>query len=71
MFCSLFIGETSEKKSKPKKKEEQAKIEPSSVFQRRRVDQLLDILTRKFPPKIPSAQTPAAAVTTNNNTQGF
>jgi hypothetical protein len=32
------------KKSKPKKKEEQSKVEPSSLFQRQRVD----VLVRKI-----------------------
>merc|ERR1719211_965982 len=39
-----------EKKKKDKKQE---KEEPSSMFQRRRVDMLLDQLTRQFPHKVP------------------
>jgi hypothetical protein len=67
-FVFTFVGETSAKKSKSKKKEERVKEEASSVFQRRRVDGLLDLLTRKFPPKIPQAPTPA--LTTNSNSTG-
>ena len=50
---------------KPKKKEEGSiKLEPSSIFQRQRVDVLLDIITRKFPPKVPQS---APSATANNN----
>ena len=62
----MCLGESCEKKSKSKKKEERVKEEASSVFQRRRVDGLLDLLTRKFPLKIPQAPTAAAAITNNN-----
>jgi hypothetical protein len=45
---TFFLFRTAEdkKKSKPKKKTEQTKVEPSSVFQRQRVDVLLDLITR-------------------------
>ena len=47
------------------KKKEKTKEEPSSMFQRRRVDMLLGIWTSKFPPKAPqnavTHQTGAAA----------
>ncbi len=56
-----------ESKNKRKKKlsrrleqEKRAKDEPSSLFQRRRVDVLLDLLVRKFSPKAPGNQAPLA-----------
>jgi len=56
------------KKKKKKKTEELAKEEPSSVFQRVRVDYLLKILTDKFPPPqakrnaVPTPATSAGAI---------
>ena len=41
--------------SKKKKKKSVKMDEPSSMFQRRRVDMLLDFWVRKFPPKIATA----------------
>merc|ERR1711913_61409 len=46
-----FGREKEEEKKKKDKKQE--KEEPSSMFQRRRVDMLLDQLTRQFPHRIP------------------
>ena len=46
------------KKSKAKERERRVRGEPSSIFQRRRVNMILDLMTRKFPPKL----TPPAAV---------
>ena len=51
-----MFTEKKAEKDKPKKKEE-----PSSVFQRQRVDDLLLELAKKFPPKIQSSPIPAAA----------
>ena len=45
------------KKSKAKERERRVRGEPSSLFQRRRVNMILDLMTRKFPPKL----TPPAA----------
>ena len=50
------FGKEKEEKKKEKVKEKK-KEEPSSVFQRRRVDMLLDQLTRQYPHKL---ATPAA-----------
>ena len=67
----ILAGEEKKKKAKPKKKEEGIKVEPSSMFQRQRVDVLLDLITRRFPPKITAAAAPAAAVSaTTNGSQG-
>lgn len=41
--------EAAKKSQKKKKESDPAKEEPSSLFQRKRVDYLLDILTKKFP----------------------
>merc|ERR1711874_225296 len=49
-----FGREKEEEKKKKDKKQE--KEEPSSMFQRRRVDMLLDQLTRQFPHRIPQQQ---------------
>ncbi|XP_076354122.1 mediator complex subunit 6 isoform X2 [Tachypleus tridentatus] len=46
-----FKDQETTDKSKTKEK---VKEEPSSIFQRRRVDVLLAELTKKFPPKLPS-----------------
>eukprot|EP00092_Neocalanus_flemingeri_P034688 GFUD01037739.1.p1 GENE.GFUD01037739.1~~GFUD01037739.1.p1 ORF type:complete len:251 (+),score=86.07 GFUD01037739.1:41-793(+) len=43
-------------KEDAKKEEKDKKEEPSSMFQRRRVDMLLDQLTRQFPHKVPQPQ---------------
>ncbi len=40
-----------------KEVEKRARDEPSSIFQRRRVDALLELLTRKFPPRVPTTAT--------------
>lgn len=53
-YKKLLISEPKNDKDKKKKKEE-----PSSAFQRQRVDDLLVELTKKFPHKIPS-QAPQA-----------
>lgn len=45
-FVIYYVSEAPEAKDKNKKKEE-----PSSVFQRQRVDLLLGELSKKFPPK--------------------
>lgn len=51
------------KRSESENKKKKTKAEPSSLFQRRRVDMVLDLLVRKFPPKIPAAPGEAAAAT--------
>jgi len=48
------------KEAEEKKTEKVVKEEPSSVFQRRRVDLLLDQLTRQFPHKAPQPLAPPA-----------
>lgn len=62
-----------QKKKKKKKKlsrkmeqEKREKEEPSSLFQRRRVDMLLDLLTKRFPPKL----TPPSATQTIPSASG-
>ena len=72
--------EDSNKKPKKKKKSEQdiAKGEPSSVFQRVRVDYLLKLLTEKFPPPqikrapnvVPTPATSAGANTDSKSNAG-
>ena len=69
-FSFLSAGEEKKKKPKPKKKEEGMKVEPSSMFQRQRVDVLLDLITRRFPPKISAAAAPPAASAATNGSQG-
>ncbi|TRY68340.1 hypothetical protein TCAL_01407 [Tigriopus californicus] len=49
-----------------KETERKAKEEPSSIFQRRRVDMILDLITRKFPPKLPTTVPTASAATATN-----
>jgi len=44
-----------EKEKEKEEKDKDKKEEPSSMFQRRRVDMLLDQLTRQFPHKVPQA----------------
>ena len=50
------------KKSKAKEREKRVRGEPSSLFQRRRVNMILDLMTKKFPPKLtpPAAAAPGA-----------
>lgn len=57
-------------KTQMKKEPEKAKEEPSSMFQRQRVDMLLGELMRKFPlPIIPNPNAPqTTAAETNTNT---
>lgn len=43
--------------SEKEKGKDKAKEEPSSIFQRRRVDMLLNELAKQFPPKIPAPPT--------------
>ena len=63
------IEEQKKKKKKKRKKadelEKKTKAEPSSMFQRRRVDMVLDLLVRKFPPKMTP---PAASAPTDSGT---
>lgn len=56
-----FKEKESQEKEKAAKKKDKAKEEPSSIFQRKRVDILLGELSKKFPPKLsqPSAAPPA------------
>ena len=59
-FCEIIIDwvhRFQSKKSKAKERERRVRGEPSSLFQRRRVNMILDLMTRKFPPKL----TPPAA----------
>lgn len=68
--------DTDKSKAQTKKDSEKTKEEPSSMFQRQRVDMLLGELLRKFPPPVlnpnpaPPANEPAAQapVTVENNT---
>ncbi len=53
------------KKKRPSRKKEverKAREEPSSIFQRRKVDALLELLTQKFPPKTPPAAAAGASM---------
>lgn len=53
---------TDKSKAQIKKEPEKAKEEPSSMFQRQRVDMLLGELMRKFPlPMMPNPNAPPAA----------
>ena len=65
----IYVLRFQSKKSKAKERERRVRGEPSSLFQRRRVNMILDLMTRKFPPKLtppaaaagaPSAAGPAA-----------
>ncbi len=49
------------RKGKKVAEKRKAQEEPSSIFQRRRVDILLNLLTRKFPPKVPAGLEAGAA----------
>lgn len=49
------FGKDKESEKKQKKAKVVKREEPSSLFQRRRVDMLLDLLTRQFPHKTPAA----------------
>lgn len=55
---------TKKRQAQRKETERKAKEEPSSIFQRRRVDMILDLITRKFPPKLPAITTAPIATTT-------
>lgn len=48
----LYISVSEKSKSQSKKETEKTKDEPSSIFQRQRVDMLLGELLRKFPPPL-------------------
>ena len=50
--------ERKKKKTKREEMEKKYKNEPSSNFQKRRTDMLLDLMTRKFPFKTPPAAPP-------------
>ena len=52
-MCSVWVAFVDKLLSKEKKKKE----EPSSLFQRQRVDELLAELSKKFPPKYASTAT--------------
>ena len=58
---ALNQGDEDKKKGKKKKKEDKPEEEAASMFQRRRVDMLLDLLTKRFPFKMPPQQASAAA----------
>merc|ERR1712228_251946 len=60
------FGKEKEKEEKEKDKKE----EPSSMFQRRRVDMLLDQLTRQFPHKVPQQPSAANALTEGESQVG-
>lgn len=58
---------TDKSKAQMKKEPEKAKEEPSSMFQRQRVDMLLGELMRKFPlPIVPNAPTTTTSDTNTN-----
>jgi len=60
------------KKSKAKEREKRVRGEPSSIFQRRRVNMILDLMTRKFPPKLTppaAAAAPSAAAASKEETK--
>lgn len=67
MLCNEFYfinfdAVTDKSKAQMKKEPEKAKEEPSSMFQRQRVDMLLGELMRKFPlPMIPNPNIPPTA----------
>ena len=61
---------SSKKIKKGKKTKERSaddREEPSSIFQRRRVDHLLDLWMRNFPPKVQGATAPTSTSTSANN----
>ena len=55
------------KSKKIKEKTADDREEPSSIFQRRRVDQLLDLWMRNFPPKVQGATAPTSTSASGNN----
>lgn len=75
-IVEIYSTDTDKSKAQAKKDAEKTKEEPSSMFQRQRVDMLLGELLRKFPPPIlntnpvppapeTAAQAPAAATQEN------
>ena len=67
------IGDKKSKKNNKNKDRADDREEPSSIFQRRRVDMLLDLWMRNFPPKVQgnaaaTATTSVAPNTTSTNT---
>lgn len=52
MYCICYIVVSEKSKNQSKKETEKTKDEPSSIFQRQRVDMLLGELLRKFPPPL-------------------
>ena len=68
---SSVESKKSKKGKKSKEKSADDREEPSSIFQRRRVDHLLDLWMRNFPPKIQGTSVPTSSAvsgTTNNPT---
>jgi len=68
-------GKSSKKKKKKSKESDLAKDEPSSAFQRHRVDKLLTLLTEKFPPPqvkrvVPTPATSAGALADSKSISG-
>jgi mediator of RNA polymerase II transcription subunit 6 len=55
------------KSKKTKEKTADDREEPSSIFQRRRVDQLLDLWMRNFPPKVQGATVVTSTSASGNN----
>ncbi|KAG4072862.1 hypothetical protein HA402_002605 [Bradysia odoriphaga] len=67
-FSVLEISETEKTKSQTKKETDKVKEEPSSLFQRQRVDLLLNELLQKFPlPMSPQQTQPNANPTSQSN----
>ena len=64
---SSTSGKKIKKGKKSKEKSADDREEPSSIFQRRRVDHLLDLWMRNFPPKVQGASAPSTTSGPSNN----
>merc|ERR1711997_394974 len=64
---SSVESKKTKKGKKAKEKTADDREEPSSIFQRRRVDQLLDLWMRNFPPKVQGATAPTSTSASGNN----
>lgn len=69
MQLYVIFSVTDKSKAQMKKEPEKAKEEPSSMFQRQRVDMLLGELMRKFPlPMMPNPNAPPAVTADQTTT---
>merc|ERR1712165_642307 len=64
---SSVESKKTKKGKKSKEKSADDRDEPSSIFQRRRVDHLLDLWMRNFPPKVQGASAPSTTSGPSNN----